>query len=70
MQRTEFVNERGGLVPNFFENAGRVVWCQFFFRFETSFVIQFKDTFNLILLSFKVPIERFFHKFFKTGLTF
>ena len=34
------------------------------------FDIQFKNTSNFILGSFKVPSERFFHKFFKTGLTF
>ena len=32
--------------------------------------IQFKNTVNLIFLSFKVSSERFFHKNFKTGLTF
>ena len=39
-------------------------------RLRIFFDIQFKNTFNLILLSFKVPSERFFHKNFKTGLTF
>ena len=34
------------------------------------FDIQFKNTSNLILPSTKVPSERFFHIFFKTGLTF
>ena len=34
------------------------------------FDIQFENTSNLILLSFKVPSERFFYKVFKTGLTF
>ena len=42
----------------------------FFLRFENFFLIQFKNTSNLILLSFKVPSERFFHKVFRTGLTF
>ena len=32
--------------------------------------IQFKNIYNFILLSFKVPSERFFRKFFKTVLTF
>ena len=32
--------------------------------------IQFKNTSNLILLGFKKPFESFFHKFFKTDLTF
>ena len=31
---------------------------------------QFKNASNLTLLSFKVPSERFFHKVFKTGVTF
>ena len=34
------------------------------------FDFEFKNTFNLIFLGFKVPSERFFHKDFKTGLTF
>ena len=41
-----------------------------FFEFDTFFDIQFKNTFNLIFLSIKVPSERFFHKNFTTGLTF
>ena len=49
---------RGGLEKLFFGNLTHF------------FDIQFKNTFNLILLSFKVPSERFFHKNFKTGLTF
>ena len=42
--------------------------AKFFLRFENFFDIQFKNTSNLMLLSFKVPTERFFHKVFKTGL--
>ncbi len=37
---------------------------------ELFFQIQIQNTSNLIFLGFKVPSERFFHKFFKTGLTF
>ena len=32
--------------------------------------IKFKNTSNLILLGFKMSSESFFHKFFKTDLTF
>jgi hypothetical protein len=42
----------------------QVAWCKYFFG------IQFKNTYNLIFLGLKVPSERFFHKDFKTGLTF
>jgi hypothetical protein len=48
--------------------AGGMV--QFSFEFDTFFYIQFKNTYNLIFLGFKVPSERFFHKNFKTGLNF
>ena len=34
------------------------------------FDIHFKSTSNLILLSFEVPPDNFFHKVFQTGLTF
>ena len=47
----------GGMVQNSFSG----------FRFF--FDSQFKNTFHLIL-SFKLHSERFFHKVFKTGLTF
>ena len=42
----------------------------FFWNLTHFFDIQFKNTSNLIFLGFKVPSERFFHKNFKTGLTF
>ena len=42
----------------------------FFWNLTHFFDIQFKNTSNLIFPSFKVPYERFFHKDFKTGLTF
>ena len=41
-----------------------------FWNLRKIFEIQFKNTTNLVLLSFKVPSERFFHKNFKTDLTF
>ena len=41
-----------------------------FFRFDPFFKIQFKNTFNLILLDFKMSSESFVFKFFKIGLTF
>ena len=41
-----------------------------FFRFDTFFDIQFKNTLNLIFPSFKVPSKSFLFKNFKTGLTF
>jgi hypothetical protein len=41
-----------------------------FWNLTHFFDIQFKNTFNLIFLDFKVPSERFFNKDFKTGLTF
>ena len=41
-----------------------------FLRLDTFFVFQFENTSNLIFLGFKVSSERFFHKFFKIGLTF
>ena len=34
------------------------------------FDFEFKNTSNLIFVGFKVPSKRFFHKNFKTGLTF
>ena len=40
------------------------------FRFDLFFEIQFENTFNLILLDFKMSSESFVFKFFKTGLTF
>ena len=43
---------------------------EFFFEFDTFFDIQFKNTVNLIFPGFKVPSESFYHKNFKTGLTF
>ena len=49
---------KGGMVQILFWNLTH------FFDFE------FKNTSNLTLLGFKVPSERFFHKNFKTGLTF
>ena len=49
---------KGGMVQILFWNLTH------FFDFE------FKNTSNLIFLGFKVPSERFFHKNFKTGLTF
>ena len=48
----------GGMVPIFFWNL------------TLFFDIQFKNVSNLVFLGFKVPSERFFHKDFKTGLTF
>ena len=50
-----------------FENLHGAI---FFLNLRIFFDIQFKNTFNLILLSFKVPSKRFCHKVFKTGLTF
>ena len=41
-----------------------------FFRFDTFFDIQFKNTYNLILLGFKLSSERFLFTNFKTDLTF
>ena len=49
-------------------SGGMVQIC--FLEFDTFFYIQFKNTSNLIFLGFKVPFESFFHKNFKTGLTF
>ena len=43
-------------------------WCKICFGIRHIFFS--KNTSNLILLSFKVPSEIFFHKNFKTGLTF
>ena len=48
------------------EGQGRIS----FLEFDTFFYIHFKNTSNLNFLGFKVPNERFFHKDFKTGLTF
>ena len=49
--------------------AGGMV--QYFFWNLIHFLdFQFKNTSNLIFLGFKVSSERFFHKDFKTGLTF
>ena len=48
------------------EGKGRI----FFLEFDTFFYIQFENTSNLIFLDFKVPSENFFHKNFKTGLSF
>ena len=45
-------------------------WCNFFLHFETFFWYQFKNPSYLILLSFKMPSERFFHKDFKQMLLF
>ena len=42
---------------------GAKVFCHLRF-----FFIQLKDTFNAILLSLKMPYERFFHKGFKTEI--
>ena len=48
-----------------------VVWCKdLFLLFETFFDIQFINTSNLLLQSFKVPSESFFTRFFKKGLLF
>ena len=44
--------------------------AKYFLEFRIFFDIQLKNTFNLILLSFKVPSERFYLKVFITGLTF
>ena len=49
---------KGGMVQILFWNLTH------FFDFEL------KNTSNLIFLGFKVPSESFFHKNFKTGLTF
>ena len=49
---------RGGMAQNHFSD-------QTFF-----FDLQFENTSNLILLGFKMSSESFFHKFFKTDLTF
>ena len=48
------------------EGQGRI----FFLNLTLFFDIQFKNASNLVFLGFKVPSERFFHKNFKTGLTF
>ena len=51
--------------------AGLGGMVQIYFWNQTHFFdIQFKNTFNLNFLGFKVPSESFFHKNFKTGLTF
>ena len=47
---------------------GRVEFL--FWNLTLFFDIHFKNTFNLNFLGFKVSNERFFHKNFKTGLTF
>ena len=52
------------------KKARRVQGAKLFFQFDPFFEIQFKNTFNLILLDFKVSSESFVFKFFKTGLTF
>ena len=44
--------------------------CNFFLEFDTIIYFKFKNTSNLIFLNFKVPSESFFHKDFKTSLTF
>ena len=50
---------RGGMAQNHFSDR------------TLFFDLQFKNTSNLILLSFKMSSESFlFHKFFNTGLTF
>ena len=49
---------RGGMAQNHFS-----VLIPFF-------KLQFKNTFNLILLGFKMSSESFLSKFFKMGLTF
>ena len=41
-----------------------------FFRSDTFFYLQFKNTSNMILLGFKMLSERFLFEDFKTGLTF
>ena len=48
--------------------GGMVQIC--FWKLTHFFDFEFKNTSNLIFLGFKVPFERFFHKDFKTGLTF
>ena len=49
----------------------RVAWHKTIFPFWSLFLKnQFKNTSNLILLGFKMSSESFFHKNFKTGLTF
>ena len=57
-----------------FMYPGTWIWekigANFFLNLTHCFDIQFKNTLNLIFLGFKVPSERFFHKDFKTGLTF
>ena len=70
----DFTTKRTESVDDFFVNEG-VGWggwfgANFSFRLTNFFDIQFKNTSNLIFLDFKVPSERFFHKDFKTGLTF
>ena len=49
-----------------------IVWhgTKPFFRSDTFFDLQFKNTSNLILLDFKTSSKRFLFKNFKTGLTF
>ena len=41
-----------------------------FCDFNLNFDLQFKNTSNLTMLSFKVSSESFCFEFFKTGLTF
>ena len=50
--------------------GGRGMVQIFFWNLTHFFDFEFKNTSNLIFLDFKVPSERFFHKDFKTGLTF
>ena len=50
--------------------GGRGMVQFFFWNLTLFFDFEFKTTSNLIFLDFKVPFERFFHKDFKTGLTF
>jgi hypothetical protein len=50
--------------------GGRCMVQIFFWNLTHFFDFEFKNTSNLIFLGFKVPFERFFHKDFKTGLTF
>ena len=42
----------------------KVIWCNFFCDLIIFLEIQFKNTSNLILLSFKVPSKIFFYKIF------
>jgi hypothetical protein len=67
----------GGLTRSFFleilPGGGGVEGghgANFFLEFDTFFCFKIKNTSNLIFLGFKVPSERFFHKNFKTGLSF